>query len=65
MPQEPLQIMLRLVNIDWDSSPIKNSNVHVEIILSNQEDTSFTSVRDLMGTRIQEEIHLAISSYSW
>ena len=43
---------------------MKNSNVYAEIILSNQEDTSFTSVWGLMGTRTQEENHLAILSYS-
>jgi len=44
---------------------MKNSNVYVEIILSNQEDTSFTSVQGLIGTGTQEEIHLAILSCSW
>ena len=64
VPWEPLQIMPQLENIDWDSSPMKNSNVCVEIIPSNQ-DTFFTIVQGLMGTGTQEEIHSAISSCSW
>jgi len=33
------------------------SNALVVIILLSQEDTFFMSVRDLMGTGTQEEIH--------
>ena len=63
--QEPLQIMLWLENIDWDSSSMKNSNVCAKTIQLNQEDTFFMIVQGLMGTGIQEEIHSAISSCSW
>ena len=48
-----------------DSSPMKNSNVHVKTIQLNQEDTFFMIVWGLMGTGTQEEIHSAISSCSW
>ena len=44
---------------------MKNSNVYMEIILSNQEDTFFMIVWDLMGTGTQEETHSAILSCSW
>ena len=64
VPWEPLQIMPRLENIDWDSSTMKNSNVYAEIILLNQEDTFFMIVQGLMGTGTQEEIHSAILSCS-
>ena len=54
---EPSLITLQLENIGWDSSPMKTSNVLAATIPSSQEDTSFMSIWDLIGTGTQEEIH--------
>jgi len=62
---EPSLIMLQLENIGWDSFPMKTSNVLVATIPSSQDNISFMSVWDLMGTGTQEEIHWAISPCSW
>ena len=50
-----LPIMLQLASIDLDSSLEKNLSICMDHILSNQDATYFTSVVDLMDTRIQEE----------
>ena len=49
---EPSPIMLPLESTDYDSSLTWTSRVHAAIILSKQEDISYTIVKDLMGTGI-------------
>ena len=52
--------MLRLVNADLDFSLMKILAALVGNILSRQDVISYTSVKDLTSTRIQEEILLVI-----
>ena len=58
--QNLLQTMLRLVNADLDFSLMKILAALVGNILSRQDVISYTSVKDLTSTRIQEEILLVI-----
>jgi len=57
MLQEPLQIMLLLVNWNLGSSLGRNSNVRATDILSKQDTIFYMSVADLMDTGIQEGTH--------
>jgi len=52
---ELLPIMLRLVSTDYNFSQTWNSLAHVTTILSKQEGTYCTSVKDLTGIGIREE----------
>ena len=49
---EPSPITLPLESTDYNSSLTWTLHVYVTIILSKQEDISYTSVKDLMGTGI-------------
>ena len=52
---EPSPTTLPLESTDYDFSLTWTSRVHVTIILLKQEDIFYTSVEDLMSTRILEE----------
>ena len=56
-PLELSQTMHPLGSIDLGFHPTWTFRAHATITPLNQEDISFTSVKDLMGTGIQEEIH--------
>ena len=56
-PLELSQTMHLLESIDLDSYPTWTFRAHATITPSNRGDMSFMSVKDLIGTRTQEEIH--------
>ena len=56
-PLELSQTMHLLGSTDLGSYPTWTFRAHTTITPSKQEDISFMSVKDLMGTGTQEEIH--------